>query len=225
MTALNDFLNNPPEFMRRNHVVFTGQSGAALAGRSHTFSFIAMERLARYRSSIFLGIGGAKRNAGAFTIRASDAGHADLSLPGAETFAAIWSGFVAGGKVKCDLENTGPDIMLTPQLSGCAVAFSAQSNGQASFSHYNNKTGSATQDAAAMAQHAYGDYPLDPGLGLLTKEAYRNRGKDASRPLLVTALGWRKEGVWTFWAQYTEIKGGVHQIRGVERLQPGMWSA
>lgn len=230
MTAVDQFLADAPQFLRNNHVQFKGQSPPA-AGR-YWFLLIPVQSGARRRFGVFLGKSIGKADAGAYEIRYRDAQFlsADARRDGME-FEAQWSGYVAGGKAQCALDSTGPDIMLTPELTGCAIAFAATPDGRARFSHYNLKDESRTLDGVGMASAARSDY-AGAQFGVLTKEQYYAKstadmsegGGAAVRPharASANIIGWRKGGQWTFWSQYTDMKGQVRQILDVRKLTPG----
>ena len=242
MTVLDDFLSNPPLFMRRNHVAFKGEMPAGPG--VHAFLLLPLASGARTRSGVFLGKSTGKADAGAWEIRFRDARMLDPQRRAAGMeFTAHWGGFVAGGKVEYALDGGGPDIMLTPELTGCAIAFSAGAEGHARFSHYNMKDGTRTLGAAGMLDAARDDYAGDGAFGLLTKEDYHGMsGADmrdarqvhplerlarrvlpANRRTRPTAnvVGWRQGGRWHFWTQYTDMKGTVAQILDVRQLAPG----
>ena len=231
MSAVDRFLADAPQFLRNNHVRFKGQSPPD-AGR-HWFLLIPVQSGARRRFGVFLGKSIGKADAGAYEIRYRDASmlSADARRDGMP-FEAQWSGYLAGGKAHCTLDSTGPDLMLTPELTGCAIAFAATPDGCARFSHYNLKDGSRTVDGVGMASAAQGDY-AGARFGVLTKEHYYGKSTadmsdtggsaTGSRHARASAniIGWRRGGQWTFWSQYTDMKGQVRQILDVRQLTPG----
>lgn len=241
MANLASFLSDPVQFMRSNHVAFVGVSPAQQGGGVYEFILRDLGKAARARASVFLGVVLRKVDAGVFEIRykgALDPG--DPRLAEGETFRAIWSGYVPGGKAECVLDGAGDvDIMLTPELTGCTVAFASQPNGDARFSHYNLLgTGRQTLRASGMVAEARSDYRGVGNLGVVTKEHYRGKssaGDDQqfnpklghvweqyrSRPA-ASVIGRRVGGRWGFWIQYTCCKGSVQQILAVKQLTPGI---
>lgn len=230
MRNVDKFLSNPPLFMQRNHIVFTGAGPLASGdgGGTHEFALINARQKTRYRSGVFLGIPlGPKADAGAYRVRATNAGHSDLQADDAERFEAIWSGYRAKQAVQCQLGPTGPAIMLTPELTGCTVAFTSNPDGTALFSHYNlmQPGDRNTRPAAGMLGRTLIDFP-DPGrVGVISKEHYHRKGHHPNAEnecaTVATVVGWRQNGVWTFWVQYVEKHQGVAQIRRVRRLETG----
>lgn len=241
MAAVDDFLNDPPAFLRRNLVRYVGARPSTQGGAEYRFLLIPLAKPGRRRSGVFLGMSINKANADAYEIR-----HAGSLLPGdargagGQPFTAVWGGFVAGGKVQVDLKTTGADIMLTPELTGCAVAFASHVNG-ARFSHYNLLEDTRTIDRAGMQKEAGADYG-SAAHGLLTKEDYydkssadmREEGQIGAVGKIVrklaprshagpraSVIGWRRGAHWSFWVQYTDMKGAAQQILGVEEIKPG----
>lgn len=228
MPALDDFLRDPPRFLRHNHVTYRGQYPDTQGGGEYDFILLPLENVtARTRGGVFLGKSLAKADAGVYEIRWRDAPllGADRLARGAP-FRAIWGGFVAGGKADVALDSNGPDLMLTPELTGCTIAHAAQRNGDARFSHYNMMAGPRTLPGPAMVAAARSDYAGVGNLGVLTREHYHGKStfetsKERTRPA-ANVIGWRKGGVWTFWVQYTDVKGTVSQILDVRQLTPGV---
>lgn len=243
MSALDDFINDPPAFMRRNLVTYVGIRPSLQGGAEHDFFLIDVGKAARTRSGVFLGMSINKADAGVYEIRYAGALALDDERRGhGEEFRAVWGGFVPRGKVEVALGRAGAAIMLTPELTGCTVAFASPANGAARFSHYNLMDGGGrTLDRAGMRSEAEADYS-GVAHGLLTKEDYyakssadmREPGQIGAVGQIVNKLlprahagprasviGWRRGDQWTFWVQYTDMKGAVHQILDVEQLQPG----
>ncbi|AWT16767.1 MULTISPECIES: hypothetical protein [Stenotrophomonas] len=142
---------------------------------------------------------------------------------GSDLFSVYWSGFRASSGCSILLPPSGgPDMMLTPEFSGCAAAFSKGPDGSTLFSHYNLKDGSRTLDrpgmmAAATLEHGKGVF-------LLSKEQMRQVGKrsmleTSPTAVLATIVGTRNDRRWTFWVQYREIDGDTQHIRSVEQMQ------
>lgn len=226
MRAVEQFLANPPAFLRRNHVTFVGIMPPASG--AYRFILLAVDAPARRRGAVFLGMSIGKADAGVYQIRYADARNQDPQrLSDGELFDATWSGFAAGGKAEARLDGAGPGIMLTPELTGCTVAFAAQRDGSARFSHYNIKDGAQTLAAADIVGIARRDYRTAGDVGIYTKEHYRSRGTyempggQRSRPA-ANVVGWRTDGRWTFWMQYTDLKGEKRQILSVRQLVPGV---
>jgi len=223
MSTVDDFLANPPLFLRSNHVLFKGGGPGPAGGGVYDFYLIAVTgRSARYHSSTFLGLGVGKADAGVFEIRYAGASNLP-AVSAADRFQAVWSGFEAGGRSQCDLGGAGADLMLTYQLTGCAIAWSARPDGSARFSHYNLKDAAnkRTLDGAGMAAAADQDYAGAGRFGVLAKERYYARAKHNRAMMHANVIGWRNSGKWEFWIQYVENKRGVQQIRGVEKLNAG----
>lgn len=240
MANLESFLNDPVRFMRSNHVAYAGESPSRDGGGVHEFILLNTGETGRARASVFLGMVLSKANAGVYEIRCkAKLRPGDWRLDEGETFRAIWGGYVPGGKVECALDGAGDvDLMLTPELTGCTVAFASQPNGEARFSHYNLiGADKRTLTASGMVAVARRDYRGVGNVGVLTKEHYSSKSdagdrefdpkrgdiweKHRSRPA-ASVIGWRVGGRWTFWAQYTCLKGSVHQILGVKQLTPGV---
>lgn len=221
MADLQDFLNNPPKFMRNNHVRYCGVYPQQ-AGVSHAFVLLRVAGAAR-RKRLFLGMDTGKTDAGVFEIRVATGGNISPGAVNLGTFNAIWSGYQARAAVRCDLTPQGDGIMLTPELTGCTVVCAPQPSGDAAFSHYNLRDpndDSRTMDAAGVLAYASADYQ-GSDYGVLPKEAYYAKAPGAGSRPRATVIGWRSGGQWTFWTQYVEEKGGVFQIRDVQQLCPG----
>jgi hypothetical protein len=232
MRAVDEFLRDPPEFLRRNHVAYVGQAPSPAGGGVYEFILLPTLLTARRRAGVFLGKSIGKADAGVYEIRYTGASLLDADrLSRGQRFDAIWSGFVAGGMVEVALDGAGPDIMLTPALSGCAVAFAAQPDGRARFSHYNIKNGDQTLDAAGMEALARQHYAGARKPSLVTKEDYRklNKYDENTKHTGPTAnvIGWRRNGQWTFWMQYVDVKTvagkamDIKQILEVRQMRPG----
>ncbi|HEL4110976.1 TPA: hypothetical protein UM343_001103 [Stenotrophomonas maltophilia] len=143
--------------------------------------------------------------------------------PGSYFFSVYWSGFRASAGCSILLPPSGgPDMMLTPELSGCAVAFSEKPGGCTLFSHYNLKDGSRTLDRTGMLAAATSEHGED--VCLLSKEEMRRQGKRSTHEtfptaVLATIVGTRTDRRWSFWVQYREIDGDTQHIRSVEQMQ------
>jgi hypothetical protein len=138
MLRLKEFLNDPPTFLRRHHLIFKGLGPEVQGGATHDFLLIESHLHPARRRTAALGLSLHKATAGLFEVRARrGANLAPQALERGEVFQAVWGGYKAGTKISCALVANGPDLMLTPELTGCTIAFATQSNGTASFSHYN----------------------------------------------------------------------------------------
>jgi len=226
MSHLKEFLADPPQFMRRNHVIFKGMGPEMQGGNVHEFMLVESNNHPARRSIAALGMSLGKVDAGVFEIRACTTGHVpQQAQDSGDRFEAIWGGYQAGAKIRCDLGDKGPDLMLTPELTGCTVAFATQDNGSASFSHYNLMDPlmpRQTLPVSNMVAEAHVDFGYGSNVGVLSKEVYRNKVKHRGGAGRATVIGWRRKGEWTFWVQYIEVKGAVYQIRDVQQLRPGI---
>jgi hypothetical protein len=228
LTKVDEFLDNPTRFLRKNHVAYRGDAPECGAGRIGEFVLIKVDEAVDHTSASTLPLRRNRPTAGAaFHIRAADKLAGRDIRHEAQPFQAYWSGFVPNGKVMCSLPATGPRIMLTPALTGCAVACLVAQNNTASFSHYNNKDPNATGDkvlpAAGIVALARADYPGLDGLSVMSSEYYRDT-RNGPTPWETTVIGERTEqGGWSFWAQHAQRdRNDVHQIRDVEQLTPGL---
>lgn len=222
MAELQDFLSNPPKFMRNNHVRYCGVYPPH-PGVSCSFVLLRVGNGAARKKRVFLGMELGKADAGVFEIRIAVGGNISSAAQNLGNFNAIWSGYKAKGAFRCDLTDQGDDIMLTPELTGCTVVCAPRPNGGAAFSHYNMRDpadDNRTMDAAGVLDQAAKDYAGDE-YGVLPKEAYYVKAPGADSRPRATVIGWRTGGEWTFWTQYVEEKNGVFQIRDVQRLRPG----
>lgn len=228
LTRVQEFLDNPARFMRKNHVAYRGDPPDDIVGGIGKFVLVQIDERAEHISTSRLPLRRNRPAQGAsFHIRAADK-LANKDVPGTpQPFNAYWSGFVADGKAMCSLPATGPTIMLTPALTGCAVACVAGQNNTASFSHYNNKVASTLvnrvlpgQDIVAIAR---ADYPGLHGLSVMSSEYYRDEGKGRAG-WETTVIGARTErSGWSFWVQHgQQVHSKVHQILAVEELTPGL---
>jgi len=69
MSALDDFINDPPAFMRRNLVTYVGIRPSLQGGAEHDFFLIDVGKAARTRSGVFLRMSINKADAGVYEIR------------------------------------------------------------------------------------------------------------------------------------------------------------
>lgn len=225
MSPVQAFLSDPPAFLRRHYVVFKGFGPEVEGGVEHPFVMAESHKHSARRSVSVLGLS-AKIDGKVFELRAcTPLQGAVRTTDEGERFNAIWSGYKAGQAIHCPLGGQGAELMLTPALTGCTIAYAAQSDGNAWFSHYNLKDPSAptqTLPLNGMLMNVQADYGGDDAVGMMSKEHYREKVKHRGGAGLATVVGWRRQGQWTFWAQYIEVKGEVFQIRGVEQLSPGV---
>lgn len=211
---INQFLANPGQFLRRYSVRWRGP-----APENQCIIDVGMfdrAGTARIRTgSKFLGIGNAKANADMFELRWD--GDVNRAFPpGTAKFQVQWSGYKAGQGRTATLPAVGdPDIMLTPEFSGCTAVCRSNGDGSANFSHYNLMNGRATLDDADMRAIAEGEY--GGGQATMTKGDMRARGKRGGG-VVATVVGVRRNRGWEFWVQYREDKSSGEQIRSVERI-------
>lgn len=237
MPALSEFLRDPPAFLRNNIVTYVGERPSQAGGGVFDFVLIPVgDASARSRSMVFLGMSIRKPRAEVYEIRWADAQMIGADrLARGERFRAIWSGYVPRGKSQALLPADGEvEIMLTPKMDGCSAAYAAQRDGTARFSHYNlmDAKGKKTLPASAMIAAARADYPGVGNLGVMTKEHYNGKSnaglatrfdwKTKHADPYVNVIGWRRNGLWTFWIQYTDWKGSAQQILDVKQLTPGV---
>jgi hypothetical protein len=211
---INHFLNSPEQFLRSNSIKWRGSApedqcviGVAMVDAAGT---------ARMRTgSAFLGLGNAKADVPKFDLRWD--GNVNWPLPpGTHTFQVQWSGYKAGQGRDADLPAAGgPDIMLTPEFTGCTAVCRTNRDGSARFSHYNLMAGVRTLDDADM--RAIADASYGGGHSTMTKGDMQARSKRGGA-VKATVVGIRRHGRWEFWVQYREDKASGEQIRAVERL-------
>ncbi len=211
---INFFLAHPEQFMRTNAIRWMG------AGPENQ-AIIQVAMLdsagnARIRTgSKFLGLGNEKANAAKFGLR-WDSSPLFALAPGTPTFPVQWSGYKAGQGRDAFLPAAGgPDIMLTPEFTGCTAVCRTNGDGSGQFSHYNLVNGANTlddEDMRAIADAQYGG-----GHSVMTKGDARAYGKH-TQAVKTTVVGFRRNGRWEFWAQMREDKASGEQIRSVVRL-------
>lgn len=211
---IRHFMTAPEQFMRTHSVKWRGTSPQNQ--EVITVALVDAAGVARSRPhGTVLGINTPKSTGSAFDLRWNGNTMAPLQ-PGTTTFDVQWSGYRAGQGRDAVLPRTGgPDIMLTPEFTGCTAVCRTNADGSAQFSHYNLMSGSSTlpdDDMRAIAEAAYGG-----GQTTLTKGDVRAYGKH-SGDVRATVVGIRRNGRWEFWAQLREQKAGNEQIRGVVRL-------
>ncbi len=214
---IDHFINAPEQFMRTNSIKWRGP-----APENQDIIDVAMldcdgiEGIARIRTgSKFLGFGNAKATVSRFDLRW--AGNVLRPLdPGTPLFQVQWSGYKAGQGRDANLPAAGgPDVMLTPEFTGCTAVCRTNADGSALFSHYNYMDGANTlsdEGMRAIAQRDYGG-----GQTTMTKGDMRAYGKH-TEAVSTTVVGIRRNGRWEFWAQLRENKASGEQIRAVVRL-------
>lgn len=227
MTALSDFLNDPPAFLRNNVVRFRGACSLA-PGAAGRFVLVDLNGRMRVRvPRLVLGMEVGRADAGAYEIRQANSTNIGAGNTAVGSFEAVWSGYQSGAAVRCTLGDGGPSIMLTQDLSGCTIVSSAAPSGPASFSHYNllqppdpaRPSGPRmTQEGDAMRSYAAAQHSGPHAV--VTKEDYYGKARRGGSGR-ATAVGWRTGGTWQFWVQYVEDSGDVARIRDVCRMQPG----
>lgn len=211
---INQFIASPEQFLRAFSVRWRG--GAPENQRIIDVGMFDRAGTARIRTgSKFLGIGNAKANTEMFELRWN--GNVNWPFPpGTPTFQVHWSGYRAGqGRTATLPAAGGPDIMLTPEFTGCTAVCRSNPDGSANFSHYNLMNGAATLDDADM--RAIADAEYGGGHVTMTKGDMRGRNK-RDGAVAATLVGLRRNGAWEFWVQYREDKASGEQIRAVERL-------
>ncbi len=225
--SVKEFVPDPARFLEKNHLSYAGGVPSTTGGDKAWFGLVPIDRGCRARTgNVFLGMGNAKVDGACFEIRARKCNHWSLKNPGVEYFPAWWSGYKGGIAVHCNLPSSGgPNIMLTPALTGCTVVWVMHSDGSARFSHYNLKNGKLTLPDNEMIAHAREDYGNDANMGSLSKGYYYGLAKheqaSGGKVARGTIIGWRQGGRWTFWGQFVENKNGVSQIRKVMQLPAG----
>lgn len=204
----NSFAADPRSFMRTAIVRWAG--GAPQDQANITVAMLDDAGTGRRRTSVL----GRKVDTEKFVLRQQAPGGA--IPPGAPTFPAVWSGYVGGQARTANLPAAGgPGIMLTPELTGCAVICRRNADGSAQFSHYNITEGAGTVDRATMAAIAHAEYGA--GETVFAKEDYRALGLH-SEAVRVTVVGIRRPTGWEFWGQIREDKASGQQLREVRRL-------
>lgn len=221
MNELTAFLADPPAFLRQNHVRFRGACGLA-PGTIGSFLLMRVANRSARAGRVFLGVTVGRRDAGVYEIRYAQSHNIPDRDENLGAFDAVWSGYQSEAAVQCTLDGQGPDIMLTPELTGCTVVSSSAPDGSARFSHYNLRDPAQptrTLEAAGMRAQAALDFAGSPH-ALLTKESYYGAARRGGTGQ-ASVIGWRKDGGWSFWIQYVEQTDTVAKIRKVERLRPG----
>jgi hypothetical protein len=227
--TVTDFTANPPAYMEQHHLRYRGGGPSTQGGTKAKFGLVPIDKACRYRTgSVFLGAGNKKEDGACEHVRWQGANHHELANPGVGYFDAWWSGYKGGLAIHCDLPSAGgPDIMLTPELTGCTVVWVVKGDGSARFSHYNLKDGGGklTLDDTSMIARAREDYDDNANMGSLSKGYYYGLAKheqpSGGYAATGSILGWRQGGRWSFWAQFIEDKNGVSQIRKVQELPAG----
>jgi hypothetical protein len=211
---INHFRTSPAQFMRTHSIKWRG--GAPENQAIIDVAMVDLDGNARVRTgSRFLGWGNAKANAPKFELRW--AGNVNQPLPaGTFTFQVQWSGYRAGQGRDASLPAAGgPDLMLTPEFTGCTAVCRTNADGSGQFSHYNLMNGANTLDDADM--RAIADASYGGGHTTMTKGDARARGKH-TEAVCTTVVGFRRNGRWEFWAQFRESKASGEQIRSVEQI-------
>jgi len=207
----NAFANNPSAFLGTAIVRWAG--GAPQDQQIINVAMLDDGQGRRREAGIF----GGKVDASKFMLRHAFAGNAQVP-GGSPTFAAVWSGYVGGQARKANLPAAGgPDIMLTPELTGCAVVCRVNPDGSAQFSHYNLADEGANQTLDRATMNAIAEAEYGGGQNVFAKEDYRALGK-RSQNVRVTVVGQRAPGGWQFWGQIREDKASGQQLRQVRRL-------
>lgn len=210
------FRTEPRQFMRAHSIKWRGP-----APENQCVIDVAMldcQGTARVRTgSRVLCFGNKKADARMFDLRWAGNVHRPLP-PGTPTFQVQWSGYRAGqGRDALLPAHGGPDIMLSPEFTGCTAVCRVDADGSALFSHYNlmnGVTGRTLEDdeMRAIAQAAYGG-----GQSTMTKGDMRAHAKRAGA-VRATVVGFRRHSRWEFWVQLREDKPSGEQIRAVVRL-------
>lgn len=218
----DQFINTPELFMATHAIAWVG-----VAPENQAVIFVVMgdvKGVARRRvGSRFLGFGNVKESVGKFDLRWCDSPLKPVPHGAPFVFQVQWSGYKAGqGRDAVLPAAGGPDIMLTPEFTGCTAVCRTLPNGTGEFSHYNLMTadGKSTLDDNAMRARA--DLAYGHGHTTLTKGDARAHGKH-STAVKTTVLGLRRHGRWEFWAQMREDKMREdkttgEQIRAVVQL-------
>lgn len=212
---IQHFIDAPEQFMRSNSIKWRGR-----APDDQAIIRVAMldsGGIARIRTgSKFLGLGNAKQTVSKFELRWDSDPYQPLPQ-GTPTFDVQWSGYKSGQGRDADLPAAGgPNLMLTPEFTGCTAVCRTNADGSGQFSHYNLMANPTTtlsdDDMRAVAQAAYGG-----GQSVMTKGDARAMGKRTDA-VCTTVVGLRRNGRWEFWAQFREDKPSGEQIRAVRRL-------
>lgn len=207
----NAFANDPSTFLRTTIVRWAG--GAPQDQQILNVAVLDDGQGRRREPGFF----GSKVDADKLVLRHAFPGNMHVPA-GTPTFPAVWSGYVGGQARSAALPAAGgPDIMLTPELTGCAVVCRANADGSATFSHYNlmDEGANQTLDRATMNAIAQAEY--GGGQAVFAKEDYRALGK-RTQNVRVTVVAQRRLGTWEFWGQIREDKASGQQLRQVRRL-------
>lgn len=221
---LDLLLSDPETFLKQHAIRWAGKGPDTQQNITAAIIDGNGDAQARIRTgSKFLGFGNAKASVTSFILR--DTAYASGQLgPGTLQFPAVWSGYAAGQARDADLPTAGgPDIMLTPEFTGCAAVCTVKADGSAKFSHYNLLQPGKAETLDALRMRARAEDTYDNGFHIMTKETQREYGKAPVAAMRSTAIGFRRHGHWEFWVQHREVKavgstGNTMQIRAVIRL-------
>ncbi|MCP4541291.1 MAG: hypothetical protein GY832_29520 [Chloroflexi bacterium] len=209
---VKQLVHHPGVFMKQNMVMFKGT-----APENQEVINVAMldaQKTGRRRSIRFH----RKVDANSYVLRHNQMDNYFIPK-GSPNFNAVWSGYKGGESRTAQLPSVGgPDIMLTPMLSGCTVVCTMKNDGSAIFSHYNLKDHGSGQTLQGDTMRAIAISHHGRNHSALTKEDYYSVGKH-SESVTVCVVGFRKSGRWEFWAQYSEYKGDQYHIRRVQRIR------
>lgn len=223
--VLDLLLSDPEAFLRTNAIRWAGKGPDLQANITAVIIDAPTDSQARIRTgSKFLGFGNAKASVPSFVLRDKAFAGGHLGAPGTLEFPAVWSGYTGGQARDADLPTVGgPDIMLTPEFTGCAAVCKVNHDGSAKFSHYNLLQPGKAETLDAMQMRARAAETYEPGFAIMTKEDQRSFGKAPAAAMRSTVVGFRRHGRWEFWVQHRETKavgstGNTIQIRSVMRL-------
>ena len=218
-------LSDPEAFLRQHAIRWAGKGPDTQQNITAAMIDATADSQARVRTgSKFLGMGNVKANVSSFILRDTAYASGQLGAPGTLQFPAVWSGYAAGQARDANLPTVGgPDIMFTPEFTGCAAVCTVNPDGSARFSHYNLLQPGKPETLDAVQMRARAEETYDNGFHIMTKETQRAHGKAPVAAMRSTAVGFRRHGRWEFWVQHREVKpvgstGSTIQIRAVVRL-------
>jgi len=222
---LDLLLSDPEAFLRQHAIRWAGKGPDTQQNITAAIIDAGGDSQARVRTgSQFLGFGNAKANVSSFILRDTAFANGQTGAPGTLQFLAVWSGYAAGQARDADLPTAGgPNIMLTPEFTGCTAVCTVNPDGSAKFSHYNLLQPGKAETLDSIQMRARAEETYDNGYHIMTKETQRSHGKAAVPGMRSTAVGFRRHGRWEFWVQHREVKalgnqGNTIQIRAVIRL-------